>query len=84
MKSKGTRAHGAGERVFDGFSVGTGIAIGIVHRHDSRAVVQVRERRIPAAKVRTEQHRMLEAAADEVGTLVGTDRLTNFTLAPVG
>jgi phosphotransferase system enzyme I (PtsI) len=57
MKSKG-------ERTFEGLPVGTGIAIGIVHRHDSRAIVQVRERRIPASKVRTEQHRVLEAAAD--------------------
>ena len=53
-----------GERTFDGLAVGAGIAIGVVHRHDSRAVVQVREKKIPAAKVRAEQHRVLEAAAD--------------------
>src|SRR3954468_13482883 len=64
MKSKSTRVQGMTERIFDGFPVGAGIAIGIVHRHDSRAIVQVRERRVPAAKIRTEQHRVLEAAAD--------------------
>jgi phosphotransferase system enzyme I (PtsI) len=58
-----------GERVFEGTAVGAGIALGVVHRHDSRAVVQVRERRIPAAKVRTEQHRVLEAAADAAGRI---------------
>ncbi len=55
---------GRGERVFDGLAVGAGIAIGVAHRHDSRAIVQVRERKIPTAKVRAEQHRVLEAAAD--------------------
>jgi phosphotransferase system enzyme I (PtsI) len=58
-----------GERVFEGLPVGTGIAIGVVHRHDSNAVVQVRERRIPANKVRTEQHRVLEAAAEASGRI---------------
>jgi phosphotransferase system enzyme I (PtsI) len=52
------------ERAFEGVAVGAGVALGVVHRHDSRAVVQVRERRIPAAKVRAEQHRVLEAAAE--------------------
>ncbi len=51
------------ERVFEGQPVGAGISIGVVHRYDSRAVVQVRERRIPLSKIRTEQHRLLEAAA---------------------
>lgn len=58
-----------GERVFTGLAVGAGIALGVVHRHDSHAVVQVRERRIPAAKVRTEQHRVLEAAAEAAGRI---------------
>ena len=57
MKSKPTT-----ERTFEGLPVGAGIAIGIVHRHDSRAVVQVREHKIPVTKVRSEQHRVLEAA----------------------
>ncbi|MDX2144117.1 MAG: phosphoenolpyruvate--protein phosphotransferase [Rhodospirillaceae bacterium] len=51
------------ERVFQGMPVGTGVAIGTVYRRDSRANVHVREVRIPAAKVRSEQHRVLEAAA---------------------
>ena len=51
------------ERVFTGMAVGTGVAIGVVHRHDSRASFHVREIRIPATKVRSEQHRVLEAAA---------------------
>ncbi len=50
------------ERVFEGQPVGAGISIGVVHRYDSRAVVQVRERRIPLTKIRVEQHRLLEAA----------------------
>ena len=58
-----------GERAFDGIAVGAGIALGVVHRHSSRAMVQVRERRITQAKVRTEQHRVLEAAADAVGRI---------------
>ncbi|MGE3474351.1 MAG: phosphoenolpyruvate--protein phosphotransferase [Rhodospirillaceae bacterium] len=53
-----------GERTFEGVAAGAGVALGVVHRHDSHAVVQVRERRIPAAKVRAEQHRVLEAAAE--------------------
>ncbi len=52
------------ERAFEGLAVGAGVALGVVYRHDSHAVVQVRERRIPAAKVRAEQHRVLEAAAE--------------------
>jgi phosphotransferase system enzyme I (PtsI) len=43
--------------------VGTGVAIGTVYRRDSRTALQVREVPIPAAKVRSEQHRVLEAAA---------------------
>lgn len=50
--------------MFEGVAVGPGVALGVVHRHDSHAVVQVRERRIPAARVRAEQHRVLEAAAE--------------------
>ncbi|MBY0510486.1 MAG: phosphoenolpyruvate--protein phosphotransferase, partial [Rhodospirillaceae bacterium] len=57
------------ERVFEGLAVGAGIAIGTVYRHDSRALVQVRERRIPATKVRSEQHRVLEAAAEAAGRI---------------
>jgi phosphotransferase system enzyme I (PtsI) len=57
------------ERVFEGFAVGAGIALGIVYRHDSHAALQVRERPIPAAKVRAEQHRVLEAAADAAGRI---------------
>jgi phosphotransferase system enzyme I (PtsI) len=53
----------AAERTFTGMAVGTGIAMGVVHRHDSRAAVHVREVRISPAKVRSEQHRLLEAAA---------------------
>jgi phosphotransferase system enzyme I (PtsI) len=52
------------ERAFEGVAAGAGVALGVVYRHDSHAVVQVRERRIPAAKVRAEQHRVLEAAAE--------------------
>lgn len=50
--------------MYEGVAVGPGVALGVVHRHDSHAVVQVRERRIPAARVRAEQHRVLEAAAE--------------------
>jgi len=57
------------ERAFTGMAVGTGVAIGVVHRHDSRAAVHVREVRIPAAKVRSEQHRLLEAAARAAGRI---------------
>jgi phosphotransferase system enzyme I (PtsI) len=60
MKS---RTPGARETVFAGMAVGAGVAIGVVHRHDTRANLHVREVRIPAAKVRSEQHRLLEAAA---------------------
>lgn len=67
--AKDTPGAARSESLFEGFAVGAGIAIGIVHRHDSNAVVQVRERRIPAAKVRTEQHRVLEAAADAAGRI---------------
>ena len=51
------------ERVFDGSPVGAGIAIGIARRQDSRAAFNVREFTIPPTKVRSEQHRLLEAAA---------------------
>ncbi len=68
MKAKGHTGT-AREIVFTGIAVGAGVAIGTVYRHDSRAVVQVRERRIPATKVRSEQHRVLEAAAEAVGRM---------------
>ncbi len=68
MKSKGTGTS-AREKVFEGLPVGAGIAIGTVFRHDSHALVQVRERRIPATKIRSEQHRVLEAAAEATGRI---------------
>ncbi len=49
--------------VFNGMAVGTGVAIGVIYRHDSRSNVHVSEQTIPASKVRSEQHRLLEAAA---------------------
>lgn len=72
MKSKSARdSLGAsrGERVFEGTAVGSGIALGIVHRHDSHAVIQVRERRIAANKLRAEQDRVIDAAADAAGRI---------------
>ncbi len=54
----------SGERIFEGFAVGAGIAIGVIHRHDSRAVVQVRERHVPANRIRAEQSRIVQAAYD--------------------
>jgi phosphotransferase system enzyme I (PtsI) len=57
------------EKIFQGLAVGAGVAIGVVYRHDSRAVVQVRERRIPSTKIRSEQHRVLEAAAEAAGRI---------------
>lgn len=62
MRNKPSSSAGGRERIFEGLPVGAGVAIGTVFRHDSRAVVQVRERRIPLTKVRSEQHRVLEAA----------------------
>ncbi|MSO98399.1 MAG: phosphoenolpyruvate--protein phosphotransferase [Rhodospirillaceae bacterium] len=62
MKNK-RKSISAAEQVFAGMAVGTGVAIGVVHRHDSRASFHVREIRIPATKIRSEQHRVLEAAA---------------------
>ncbi|MGE3332181.1 MAG: phosphoenolpyruvate--protein phosphotransferase [Rhodospirillaceae bacterium] len=65
MKNRPTKETGhRSEHVFDGVAAGAGVALGVVYRHDSHAVVQVRERRITAAKVRAEQHRVLEAAAE--------------------
>ena len=72
MRNKGHAGASNREKVFEGVPVGAGIAIGTVYRHDSRAVIHVRERRIPATKVRSEQHRVLEAAAeatDRIGVL---------------
>ena len=62
MKSNG-QSGGARERIFQGLAVGAGVAIGVVHRHDSRSAVQVRERHIPSNKVRAEQQRVVDAAA---------------------
>ncbi len=62
MKTKG-QGNGS-ERIFEGFAVGAGIAIGVIHRHDSRAVVQVRERHVPANRIRAEQSRIVQAAYD--------------------
>ncbi len=79
-KAKVSGDTGSRERVFEGHPVGAGISIGVVHRYDSRAVVQVRERRIPLTKIRMEQHRLLEAAAkaDEyVGELQSQARRMN-------
>lgn len=62
------------ETAFAGMAVGGGVAIGVVHRHDSRSTVHVREVAIPTAKVRSEQHRLLEAAsraAERIETLRG-------------
>ena len=69
MKSKTPTSTPAREKVLEGLPVGAGVAIGVVYRHDSRAVVQVRERRISATKVRSEQHRVLEAAAEAAGRI---------------
>lgn len=60
---------GRGERVFEGIAVGAGISLGVVHLHDSHAIVQVREHKIPATKIRAEQHRVLEAAAEAAGRI---------------
>lgn len=62
MKTKGQSGN-ARERIFEGFAVGAGIAIGVVHRHDSRSALQVRERHIPLNRVRAEQQRVVDAAA---------------------
>lgn len=51
------------ERTFTGIAVAAGIAIGKVHRRDLQNAVTISETRIPPAKVRIEQHRILEAAA---------------------
>ena len=74
MKNKSQSAGGTTERAFEGLAVGAGVAIGTIYRHDSHAVVQVRERRIPATKVRSEQHRVLEAAAEAAGRMEALQR----------
>ncbi|MDX2223165.1 MAG: phosphoenolpyruvate--protein phosphotransferase [Rhodospirillaceae bacterium] len=51
------------ERTFTGLAVAGGIAIGAVHRHDTRDSLHVQEVRIAPSRVRSEQHRILEAAA---------------------
>src|SRR6476619_2419909 len=64
------RAEGeAVERVFTGSPVGAGIAIGVAYRQDSRAAFNVLEFAIPPTKVRSEQHRLLEAAAKATARL---------------
>lgn len=68
MKNKATST-GSREKIFEGLPVGAGIAIGTVYRHDSRAVVQVRERRIAVSKVRSEQDRVMQAAAEASGRM---------------
>ena len=72
------------ERTFEGMAVGAGVAIGIVHRHDSRAVVQVRERPIPATKVRAEQHRVLEAAHEATGRIEALQVQAKRMAGPAG
>jgi len=67
VKSR-TRAQGRApetgpERIFTGSPVGAGVAIGTAYRQDSRAAFNVHERPIPPAKVRSEQQRVVEAAA---------------------
>ena len=57
------------ERVFAGSPVGAGVAIGTAFRQDSRAAFNVREFAIPPTKVRSEQHRLLEAAAKATARL---------------
>ncbi len=74
MKNKSQSTGSSGERAFEGLAVGAGVAIGTIYRHDSHAVVQVRERRIPATKVRSEQHRVLEAAAEAAGRMEALQR----------
>ena len=74
MKNKSQSTGSSGERAFEGLAVGAGVAIGTIYRHDSHAVVQVRERRIPATKVRSEQHRVLEAAAEAAGHMEALQR----------
>ena len=84
MKSKTQTGTGARERTFEGLPVGAGVAIGVVYRHDSRSVVQVRERKIPAAKVRTEQHRVLEAAHDAGGRMQALQQQAKRMSGPAG
>ena len=57
------------ERVYAGSPVGAGVAIGTAFRQDSRAAFNVREFAIPPTKVRSEQHRLLEAAAKATARL---------------
>ncbi len=84
MKSKSQASVGARERIFEGLPVGAGVAIGVVYRHDSRAVVQVRERKIPANKVRTEQHRVLEAAHEAGGRMEALQLQAKRMSGPAG
>ena len=63
VKVRARAGDGASERVYVGSAVAGGVAIGIAHRQDSRAAFAVPERSIPANKVRSEQQRVLEAAA---------------------
>jgi phosphotransferase system enzyme I (PtsI) len=83
MKNKSHSGAGH-ERTFAGLPVGVGIAIGIVFRHDSRAVVQVREKRIAATKVRAEQHRVLEAAAEATSRMEVLQKQAKRMSGPAG
>ena len=74
----------ARERIFDGLAVGAGIAIGIIHRHDSRAVVQVRERHIPANKIRAEQQRVVDAASSAAQRMQGLQDQARGMAGPAG
>ncbi len=61
-KSTATSKSKTRERIYEGQPVGAGIAIGVVHRHDSREIVRVREKQIPKAKISAEQQRLVGAA----------------------
>ncbi len=74
----------APERIFDGLAVGAGIAIGIIHRHDSRAAVQVRERHIPANKIRAEQQRVVDAANSAARRMQGLQDQARSMAGPAG
>ena len=62
------------ERAFEGQPVGEGIAIGVVHRHDSREIVRVREKQIPKSKIATEQRRLTSAAKKATQRLDGLQK----------
>ena len=85
MKNKASSSSAGGrERSFEGLPVGAGVAIGTVYRHDSRAVIQVREHRIPATKVRSEQHRVLKAAAEATSRIEALQSQAKRMSGPAG